>query len=58
MKAILALEDGRTFPCQSFIGPGETMAMCKGIAALKKKRLSVKTLQEYSRYPRAYARGT
>ncbi len=24
MKAILALEDGRTFPCQSFTGPGET----------------------------------
>jgi hypothetical protein len=48
MKAILALEDGRTFPCQSFTGPGETMAMCKGIAALKKKRLSVKTLQEYN----------
>jgi len=23
MKAILALEDGRTFPCQSFTGPGE-----------------------------------
>jgi len=23
MKAILALEDGRTFPCQSFSGPGE-----------------------------------
>ncbi|MCG6973775.1 MAG: carbamoyl phosphate synthase small subunit, partial [Desulfobacterales bacterium] len=24
MKAILALEDGRTFPCRSFTGPGET----------------------------------
>ena len=24
MKALLALEDGRTFPCQSFTGPGET----------------------------------
>jgi carbamoyl-phosphate synthase small subunit len=24
MKATLALEDGRTFPCQSFTGPGET----------------------------------
>jgi len=24
MKAILALEDGRTFSCQSFTGPGET----------------------------------
>jgi len=24
MKAILALEDGRIFPCQSFTGPGET----------------------------------
>lgn len=23
MKALLALEDGRTFPCQSFTGPGE-----------------------------------
>ncbi len=26
MKAILALEDGRTFPCLSFTGPGETGA--------------------------------
>jgi carbamoyl-phosphate synthase small subunit len=26
MKAILALEDGRTFPCRSFTGPGETGA--------------------------------
>ena len=24
MKALLALEDGRTFPCRSFTGPGET----------------------------------
>ena len=24
MKALLALEDGRTFECQSFTGPGET----------------------------------
>lgn len=24
MKAILALEDGRSFPCQSFTGPGES----------------------------------
>jgi carbamoyl-phosphate synthase small subunit len=24
MKALLALEDGRTFPCHSFTGPGET----------------------------------
>ena len=24
MKALLALEDGRTFPCTSFTGPGET----------------------------------
>lgn len=24
MKALLALEDGRTFPCQAFTGPGET----------------------------------
>ncbi len=24
MKAMLALEDGRTFPCRSFTGPGET----------------------------------
>jgi carbamoyl-phosphate synthase small subunit len=24
MKAILALEDGRTFPCRSFTGPGES----------------------------------
>jgi carbamoyl-phosphate synthase small subunit len=24
MKAMLALEDGRTFPCKSFTGPGET----------------------------------
>jgi carbamoyl-phosphate synthase small subunit len=24
MKALLALEDGRTFPCNSFTGPGET----------------------------------
>ena len=23
MKALLALEDGRTFPCRSFTGPGE-----------------------------------
>ena len=23
MDALLALEDGRTFPCQSFTGPGE-----------------------------------
>ena len=26
MKALLALEDGRTFPCSSFTGPGETGA--------------------------------
>jgi carbamoyl-phosphate synthase small subunit len=25
MKALLALEDGRTFPCTSFTGPGEAM---------------------------------
>jgi carbamoyl-phosphate synthase small subunit len=25
MKALLALEDGRTFPCRSFTGPGETV---------------------------------
>jgi len=24
MKALLALEDGRLFACQSFTGPGET----------------------------------
>ncbi|MCD4804202.1 MAG: carbamoyl phosphate synthase small subunit, partial [Desulfobacterales bacterium] len=24
MKAILALEDGRTFNCRSFTGPGES----------------------------------
>ncbi len=24
MKALIALEDGRTFPCRSFTGPGET----------------------------------
>lgn len=24
MKALLALEDGRSFACQSFTGPGET----------------------------------
>jgi len=24
MKALLALEDGRSFECQSFTGPGET----------------------------------
>ena len=24
MKALLALEDGRTFPCQSFTDPGES----------------------------------
>ncbi len=24
MKALLALEDGRTFSCRSFTGPGET----------------------------------
>ncbi len=24
MKALLALEDGRIFPCRSFTGPGET----------------------------------
>jgi len=24
MKALLALEDGRTFPCRSFTGSGET----------------------------------